>query len=212
MVSAFSIVFNDPYYFIYVFKPNLFSLFMSTSFVAIFFMVILGSWIVMLQKIISASHGQVFVLTRKKQLIYGGISLAYFILIFYFIFEIGYYSYNESPIVPVHSAFNKLYFVTLAISVMVFLYIAYLYLKVASEWDNVLWRDKIYATFNVFFIMLNLIFISLGWLSFYEESSQKFEIFYASMNFYVIYLQYMYSTPFGQSATSGSKIRQAEGQ
>lgn len=33
----------------------------------------------------------------------------------------------------------------------------------------------------------------MGWFSIYDESSQKFEILYASMNIYVLYLQYMYS-------------------
>jgi hypothetical protein len=129
---------------------------------------------------------------------------------FFFIFELGYYSYEESPIVPVHAAFSRLYLATLLLSVLIFLYIAYLYLAVAREWSNVLWRDKLYAAFNLFFILLNLAFTSLGWLSFYEESSQKFEIFYASMNFYIIYLQYMYSTPFGKPAAGDSKLQQVE--
>jgi len=174
IVSAFSILFNDPYYFIEVFKPNLFSLILSTCFISTFFMAVMLSWIIMLQKIVKASHGQLFFITRKRQLIYASIAGVYFILMFFFIYELGYYSYYESPIVPAHSSFSRLYMVTAFLSILIFLYIGYLYLAVAREWDNVLWRDKIYATFNIFFILLNLAFIFLGWLSFYDESSQKF--------------------------------------
>jgi hypothetical protein len=57
---------------------------------------------------------------------------------------------------------------------LLFLYITWLYLTIARDWKNLVWRDKIYSTFNIFFILLNLIFILLGWFSFYDESSQKF--------------------------------------
>ena len=86
VVSAFGILFNDPYYFVSVFKPNLFSLFLSASFISAFFIAIMLSWICMLQKVIKASHDELFIFTRKKQLIYGGIAAVYFILVFYFIY------------------------------------------------------------------------------------------------------------------------------
>lgn len=66
-------------------------------------------------------------------------------------------------------------------------------------WRDIIWRHKLYVAFNIFFVGLLVIFISLGWFSLYDESSQKFEILYASMNIYVLYMQYMYSHPSSKS-------------
>ena len=168
ILSGFGILFNDPYYILGVFKPNLFSVFFSTSFIAGFFMALMLSWICLLQKIRSESKGISFVLTTRKKITYGIIAGSYFLILFFFIFELSYYSYTKSPIIPIHSTFRRLYIVTVLLSTGVFGYIAWLYLCIAKEWNNVIWRDKLYATFNVFFIVLNLMFISFGWFSFYD--------------------------------------------
>lgn len=50
-LSIAIILFNDPYYFIGVFKPNVFSIFIETLFLSIFMLVLLSSWVYMLEKI-----------------------------------------------------------------------------------------------------------------------------------------------------------------
>jgi uncharacterized membrane protein len=57
VVSAFAILFNDPYYFVEVFRPNIFSLVLSASFISIFLLALMLSWVIMLQKIVAASRG-----------------------------------------------------------------------------------------------------------------------------------------------------------
>jgi hypothetical protein len=57
-LSVSIILFNDPYYFIGVFKPNVFSIFIETLFLALFLMVLISSWIFMLEKINSETRGE----------------------------------------------------------------------------------------------------------------------------------------------------------
>ncbi len=121
-----------------------------------------------------------------------------FAIIFAFNYQISYYAFNDSPIVPTHKVFSGLFFLIIVFFSSVFAYILYLYVRLFLVWENVIWRNKLYALFNIFFIGLLLIFISLGWFSLYDESSQKFEIFYASLNIYVLYMQFMYTRPFGE--------------
>lgn len=47
-LSVSIILFNDPYYFIGVFKPNVLSVFIETMFVALFLMMLISSWVYML--------------------------------------------------------------------------------------------------------------------------------------------------------------------
>ena len=57
VVSAFAILFNDPYYFVEVFRPNILSLVLSASFISVFLLAVMLSWVIMLQKIVAASRG-----------------------------------------------------------------------------------------------------------------------------------------------------------
>jgi hypothetical protein len=50
-LSVAVILFNDPYYFIGVFKPNVFSIFIETLLLAIFIIVLFWTWIYLLEKI-----------------------------------------------------------------------------------------------------------------------------------------------------------------
>lgn len=113
-------------------------------------------------------------MTLYKKLEYAMISAIYFVIIFWFVFEISYYSFTESPIIPFHSTFNHLYRAIIVLFSIIFLYLAWLYACIVKDWRSLIWRDKVYCSFNIFFILLNLVFISLGWFSFYDESSQKF--------------------------------------
>ena len=56
----------------------------------------------------------------------------------------------------------------------VFSYVVWLYFRAAQVWDRLIWRDQMYLTFNIFFVILLMFFSALGWLSLYDESSQKF--------------------------------------
>lgn len=47
-LSVSIVLFNDPYYFIGVFKPNVLSVFIETMFVALFLMILISSWVYML--------------------------------------------------------------------------------------------------------------------------------------------------------------------
>lgn len=174
VLSGFAILFNDPYYFISVFKPNLPCISISTGFVTSFFIAVVISWVSLLDKIRASLKQQVFSFDKARQTKYGIIAISYFIIVFLFIFEVGYYSFTQSPIIPHNSTFNRLYIATVVLTTVIFLYIVWLYLAIIKDWHKVLWRDKIYSVFNIFFILLNFIFILLGWFSFYDESSQKF--------------------------------------
>ena len=162
VIAAFSILFNDPYFFIYVFKPSLFLLFLSTTFLAAFLVALIISWICMLQKIKSVSKASIYMPSRNQKMLFGCIGALYFLILAYFQFEVSYYSYTESPIVPVHTSFYNLYLLTLAVTLIVFMYIAWLFLSIAKEWNNVLWRDKIYVTFNLFFVLSQLSTMNLS--------------------------------------------------
>ncbi len=199
-LSVAIILFNDPYYFIGVFKPNVFSIFVETLFLSIFVLVLISSWVYMLEKMIAESRGREHRTSRARWWINKLAGLDCFIIIFGFNYQIGYYAYNDSPIVPSHRTFSGLFALTVIFFGVVFGYISYLYVQLWRNWEGVIWRHRLYAVFNIFFILLLLIFISLGWFSLYDETSQKFEILYASLNIYVLYMQYMYSRPCGESA------------
>lgn len=149
----------------------------------------------MLEKIATESRGGKYELSACKKWIYGIIAGDYFCLIFGFNFRIGYYSYTDSPIIPVQQMLSVILILLVVFFGLLFLYILHLYYRIAQVWEDVIWRNKLYVAFNVFFILLVIIFLSLGWFSLYDETSQKFEILYASMNIYVLYLQFMYSHP-----------------
>lgn len=165
---------------------------------AVFFIALLGSWVHMLEKINCESRGTQYGLTFWRKWIYIIIGMDYFFILFAFNYEIGYYAYHDSPIVPLHKNFLALQFVTSVFFGGLFLYIFYLYARLSAVWRDIIWRHKLYVAFNIFFVGLLVVFISLGWFSLYDESSQKFEILYASMNIYVLYMQYMYSHPLSQ--------------
>jgi hypothetical protein len=200
-LSVAIILFNDPYYFIGVFKPNVFSIFVETLFLSIFVLVLISSWVYMLEKINAESRGREYRTSRPRWWINQLAGLDCFIIVFGFNYQIGYYAFNDSPIVPTHKTFSGLFVLTVVFFGIVFAYISYLYVRLSRVWESVIWRHKLYAVFNIFFILLLLAFISLGWFSLYDESSQKFEILYASLNIYVLYMQYMYSRPFGEQLT-----------
>ena len=64
--------------------------------------------------------------------------------------------------------------ITAVIFSIILCYILYQYGRIVIVWDSLIWRNKIYVLFNVFFICLLFLFILAGWFSFYDESSQKF--------------------------------------
>jgi hypothetical protein len=152
----------------------------------------------MLEKINVESRGGVMKMTGFKKWIYSLAGIDYFCIIFAFNYQIGYYAWTDSPIVPVHRIFSVILIITSVFFGLLFLYIFYLYIRLLQVWNDIIWRHKLFITFNLFFVGLLLSFISLGWFSLYDESSQKFEILYASMNIYVLYLQFMYSHPLKQ--------------
>ena len=81
-MSGAIILFNDPYYFIEVFQPNLVSLFISTIFIAVYFNVLILSWVCFLEKIKKEGEGQEFIIYPRKKMVYGIISSLFFIVIF----------------------------------------------------------------------------------------------------------------------------------
>lgn len=85
-LSVFGILFNDPFYLVEVYYPNLPLLFVSTSLVAAFFVALLLSWICMLQKIEASSQNRTFFLSVSTMWSYSGIAGTYFCLLLYFLF------------------------------------------------------------------------------------------------------------------------------
>jgi hypothetical protein len=70
--------------------------------------------------------------------------------------------------VPPHKIFSSLFILTVVFFSLIFAYILYLYVRVFQVWDDIIWRHKLYAVFNIFFIFMLLVFISLGWFSLYD--------------------------------------------
>jgi hypothetical protein len=89
-------------------------------------------------------------------------------VIFAFNAQVGYYSWNEQPIIPAHQAFGVMFALSGAMFLFIFAYILWLYLKILQKWDRLVWRNRLLVSFNAFFVVLLLIFISLGWFSLYD--------------------------------------------
>lgn len=122
----------------------------------------------MLEKINCESRGQQYTLTPCRRWIYTIVGLYYFCILFAFNYEIGYYAYKDSPIVPLHKNFFVIQIVTIIFFGGLFLYIFYLYARLSMIWRDIIWRHKLYIAFNIFFVGLLVIFISLGWFSLYD--------------------------------------------
>lgn len=60
VLSGLAIFFNDPYYFIEVFKPNVILLFLSTLFLCTFFIALILSWVCLLERIKAKIDGVPF--------------------------------------------------------------------------------------------------------------------------------------------------------
>jgi hypothetical protein len=132
LLSVAVIMFNDPYYFLEVFRPSLFFLFVSTFLVVGFFIILMLCWICMLQKIRATSQRRDFFLSLKTKIIYGVITLGYLSIMLGFLYEITYYSYTESPIIPMHAGLDRLYLAMAVLLGILFLYIGWLYLGIIS--------------------------------------------------------------------------------
>jgi len=90
-------------------------------------------------------------------------------------------------IITAHLAFGVMFALSGAMFLFIFAYILWLYLKILQKWDRMVWRNRLLATFNEFFVVLILIFTSFGWFPLDDESSQKLYFFYTSLNLYVLH-------------------------
>ena len=129
---------------------------------------LLFSWIYMLRTINFEARGLDYSLSNIERLIYIIASIGYFTVIFLFNYEVGSYSYSENPIVAFHKVFKFMIIITAIVFSIIFLYILYEYARIIIVWESLIWRNKIYALFNVFYICLLFLFIIAGWFSFYD--------------------------------------------
>ncbi|EAS03482.3 Wnt secretion Wnt-binding factor (macronuclear) [Tetrahymena thermophila SB210] len=193
LLSGLLILFNNPFYATTILIPNMASAFFDVFFLVNFFVCLLVFFLVILDRVINENGQKLSKALDKKKIIF-----AFVIYIFLLLTYIGFsYNHLDDPYTSFQDSFGGFYdfckWTGVVILVAYFLYIIYLYYWVFKSYNTLIWRNRLFSLFSMYYIVCCALFAFSGSMDIYGSVGGRALLFITILNLYVYYLHYMYS-------------------
>lgn len=107
------------------------------------------------------------------------------------------YSHMDDPYTNFRDSFGGFWqfckWVSIILFIAYFSIILIYYVKIYKEFNSLIWRNRLFVLFSLYFIICCAIFVFSGSLDIYGSVGGRALLFIAILNLYIYYLQYMYS-------------------